>query len=266
MTLINLKFNLTLVNKPPNLIGIYDSGIGGVAVLERLQTVKPNLEFTYLADQALFPIGQKSADEVIQRLKEVFKYFIKKDCQEVLLACNTVSALYATNHKEFEEYKELINIYTITSPTVQLLEDNYSHLKNKKGIMIATTATIDSRYYQTKLKDFSKLKYTYLRNLAWAIEEQDYEEIRDSLLNNSHLEWKSTNYIVLGCTHYTWIKPIFMFLNPNMQVIDPVSESIGYIIENLKLVESKKPTQKFLSTGFKLKLDDRNYKFKRIRL
>lgn len=266
MTLINLKFNLRLVNKPQTLIGIYDSGIGGLAVLEQIQTIKPNLDFVYLADQALFPIGQKDREEVIFRLKEVFQYFIEKDCQEVLLACNTVSAIYATNHKEFEEFKKQMNIYTITGPTVQLLQEKYSHLQSKKGIMIATTATINSRYYQTKLKDFNQLKYTYLRNLAWAIEEQDYKEIREELLNNSHLEWDTTSYIILGCTHYTWIKPIFMFLNPNMKVIDPVSEAIGYITNNLKLDESDKPNQKFFSTGGRLKLEDRNYKFKRVRI
>lgn len=266
MTLINLKFNLPLVNKPKPVLGIYDSGIGGVAVLERLQTVKPNLEFIYLADQELFPIGQKPTEQVLQRLEEVFQYFIKKDCQEILLACNTVSAIYAVHHKDFQKFKDQIKIHTITGPTVKLMKDNYSHLENTPGVMIATTATINSRYYQTKLKDFKKLKYTYLRTLAWAIEKQNYEEIRNSLLQNSHLNWKSLNYIILGCTHYTWIKPIFNFLNPKLLVIDPVAEATGYLTKSLKLKESKRPTQKFYSTGSKLKVDDRNYKFKKVRI
>jgi glutamate racemase len=248
------------------VLGIYDSGIGGVAVLERLHTVSPNLNFIYLADQALFPIGQKSKSEVIQQLKKVFSFFISKKCQEVLLACNTVSAIYAVNHNEFAEYKDHLKIYTITGPTVSLLNENYSHLQKEKGIMIATTATIKSNYYQAKLPNFKKLKYTYLSNLAWAIEEQNYEEIRQSLLKNSHLDWNSLNYIILGCTHYTWIKPIFMFLNPSMQVIDPVSESTGFLAKNLSLQSSDKPVQKFYSTGSKLKVEDRNYRFKKVQI
>lgn len=246
------------------MLGIYDSGIGGVAVLERLQTVSPDLNYIYLADQALFPIGQKDQSEVITRLKKVFDFFISKNCQEVLLACNTVSTIYAVNHKQFSQYKKSLKIFTITGPTVNLLNEYYDHLKLKKGVMIATTATISSNYYQIKLSNFKNLKYTYLAKLAWAIESQDYNEIRQSLLNNSHLDWSTTDFIILGCTHYTWIKPIFMFLNPSMQVIDPVSESIGFLAKSLSLDISQKPIQKFYSTGSRLKVEDRHYKFKKI--
>lgn len=224
------------------------------------------MSFIYLADQELFPIGQKTNQQVLERLHQVFQFFIKKKCSELLLACNTVSAIYAVNHKEFEEYTDTIKVQTITGPTVKLLQDNYPHLQKTTGVMIATTATINSQYYQTKLSEFKKLKYTYLRTLAWAIEEQNYAEIRESLLQNSHLNWKSLNYIILGCTHYTWIKPIFMFLNPNMIVIDPVEETAGYLAKTLNLKEKKRPTQKFYSTGGKLKFTDHNYKFKKVRI
>lgn len=248
------------------MIGIYDSGIGGLAVLENLQKIKPNFDFIYLADQELFPIGQKSTEQVISRLESIFNFFQSKGCQEILLACNTVSAIYKSNQPHFSDLVKDLKIQTITEPTVHLLEQNYQHLKSKNGVLIATTATIDSRYYQNSLQDFTKLKYTYLRTLAWAIEQQNYDEIRTSLLQNSHLSWDTTDYIVLGCTHYTWIKPIFMFLNPKMTVIDPVTETIGILSTNLKLDSSKKSKNIYFSTGKKISISDKPYKFKKVKI
>lgn len=248
------------------MIGIYDSGIGGLAVLENLKKIHPLFNFTYLADQELFPIGQKSNDQVIRRLEDVFDFFKQKGCTQILLACNTVSAIYLANLNHFKSETESLHIITIVDPTISLLNSNYIHLQNKSGVLIATTATINSRYYQDNLTDFSKLTYTYLRTLAWAIEEQNFSEIRNSLLNNSQLSWENIDFIVLGCTHYTWIKPIFSFLNPKMIVIDPVTETVGYIASSLEFQAQKKVKQIYLSTGKKIKLPDSPYKFKKIKL
>ena len=248
------------------MIGIYDSGIGGLAVLENLQKIQPNFSFLYLADQELFPIGQKSIEQVIQRLLTVFSYFQSKGCNQVLLACNTVSTVYSANIDVFKAHLSNLEIYPISLPTVDLLVSNYKHLHDKNGLLIATTTTIDSRYYQTNLSNFTKLKYTYLRTLAWAIEEQNYEEIRSSLLQNSQISWETLDYLILGCTHYTWIKPIFNFLNPNMLVIDPVTETIGTLSQKLNLPSQKRPQKLYLSTGKKIKLSDKAYKFKKVKI
>lgn len=248
------------------MLAIYDSGIGGVAVLEKLITIQPNLNFIYLADQSFFPLGEKSKNQIISRLHQVFDYFISKGVDEVLLACNTASTIFQTNINEFHQFKDTLKVLTITSPTINLIKQKYSHLQNKKGVVIATTVTINSRIYQDNLPDFTSLKYSFLPSLASSIEAQDYGKIRETLLNNSQLSWSSLDFIVLGCTHYTWIKPIFHFLNPNLQVIDPVTELTGTLISSLKANTSSKPIQKFVSTGKKIKLTNSNYKFKCIKL
>lgn len=248
------------------MLAIYDSGIGGIAVLEKLLTVEPNLNFLYLADQSFFPLGEKSKNQIIERLHQVIEYFISKNANELLLACNTASTIYQTNKSDFTKYSDQIKIITITEPTIKLIQQKYSHLKNKRGVIIATTVTINSRIYQENLEDFTNLKYSFLPSLASSIESQDYTKIRETLLNNSQLQWESLDFIVLGCTHYTWIKPIFHFLNPKLQVIDPVTELTGVFASEIKANVSNRPIQKFLSTGKKIKLTNSNYKFKCIKL
>ena len=91
-------------NKP---IGVFDSGVGGLTVLEELIKILPNENFIYVADQKNCPYGTKQDDELLNILINNVKYFINIDVKAIVIACNTAS-LY------INELQKLTNIPIIS--------------------------------------------------------------------------------------------------------------------------------------------------------
>ena len=73
-------------------IGVMDSGVGGLTVLKQLQKVCPNENFLYFGDTKNLPYGEKTQEELIEIVKEIFDYFETQNVKAVVLACNTTSA------------------------------------------------------------------------------------------------------------------------------------------------------------------------------
>ena len=74
-------------------IGVFDSGIGGLTVVNALTTVLPNEKIIYVGDTARVPYGNKSIDSIRQYSLEITKWLLKKNCKMIVVACNTVSSL-----------------------------------------------------------------------------------------------------------------------------------------------------------------------------
>ena len=73
-------------------IGIFDSGIGGLTVLKELETALPNESFIYLGDNAHFPYGNKTKEEIINFSKTNIEYLIKKNVKMAIIACGTATS------------------------------------------------------------------------------------------------------------------------------------------------------------------------------
>ena len=125
-------------------IGIFDSGIGGLTVLNELNKQLPNENFIYLSDILNFPYGEKSKEEIIEFSRKNINFLIKNDVKLIVIACGTATAQsLEIMQKEFK-----VPIIGIIEPTIKYVKE----LGLKKIGIIATKGTILNRSLGKKIK------------------------------------------------------------------------------------------------------------------
>lgn len=186
--------------KNKNAIGIFDSGVGGLTVLQQIKNVLPNENIIYLGDTKNFPYGDKSKEDIIKYSIDNCKFLIEKGVKVIIIACGTAtSQALDTLKKEFS-----IPIIGIIEPTVQYVKE-----KNIEEIgVMATEGTIKSGAWEEKLKE--KMKNIKVTNkscpmMATIAEEGRAlsKEGRDAIKEYMEpFKQNNINKIILGCTHY----------------------------------------------------------------
>ena len=121
------------------MIGVFDSGIGGVTVLKELLKILPREKFIYYSDSLNNPYGDKSFDELKKIVFKVVDTLIEKNCKIIVIACNTASTLSACLR---EKYSTPI---VAIEPAYKMIYDNDF---SEKTLVMATKATINSDKFQ----------------------------------------------------------------------------------------------------------------------
>lgn len=198
-------------------IGVFDSGIGGLNILEELKKLLPNEDFLYFGDSDNCPYGTKSQEELMKIVSRIVAYFRDNDCKVVVIACNTATTRCMKSLREL--YPDMIFVGTV--PAVKMACDNKCH----DTLVLATEGTIASeRVHELVLDNKNDDQEIYLvacNGLAEAIEDKNNELI-DSILYDTlkdYLDY-SIDSIVLGCTHYPWAKENISELFPNAKLFD----------------------------------------------
>ena len=83
-----------------NIIGIFDSGIGGVTVLKEILKILPNENYIYYSDSKNNPYGDKSDEEIFNMCDRIVMKFVEQECKAIVIACNTASAKAAKQLRE----------------------------------------------------------------------------------------------------------------------------------------------------------------------
>ncbi len=180
-------------------IGVFDSGIGGLTILEAIRGVLPNVDYYYYADSFNNPYGDKNTIELYKITSLIVEHLIKQNCKIIVIACNTATTKCISYLRE--KYKDIIFIGT--EPAIKVACD-----KNYKNILLlATPLTISSERVHA-LVDRSKREdeNIYLcpaKGLAHAIETNN-TLLEEEIIKGIYLEYKDKNIdaIILGCTHY----------------------------------------------------------------
>ena len=181
------------------MIGIFDSGIGGVTVFKEILRELPNYEYVYYSDSKNNPYGDKSSDELIKITDSIVSYLVQMGCCVIVIACNTASAIC----KDYLRRKYDIPIIAI-EPAYKMVNDIN---KDGKTLVLATKGTLQSSKFKclyNKYDNHNTILYECV-GLADLIENDDDEEI-DKYLDNHLKDFKGVENVVLGCTHYPLIK------------------------------------------------------------
>ena len=217
-------------------IGIFDSGIGGITTYKEILKLLPNEEYIYYADVKNNPYGEKTQEELHDINSKIVDYLISRDVKLIVIACNTAT----TNSIEYlrSKYKD-IN-FVGTEPAIKVACDKFY----KNILVLATLCTISSE--KTKLlvsRNKKKDQSIYLQacnGLANAIENHN-DKLIDELLNKYLSKYKDIDAIVLGCTHYLYIKDKLTNYFPNAKIIDGnygVAKRVKYILETNNLLNT----------------------------
>ena len=198
-------------------IGVFDSGIGGLTVLDEMKRVLPSEDFLFYADSANNPYGEKSDQELYSITSNIVDYLIERKCKIIVIACNTAT----TRCIKFlrKKYKDIT--FVGTEPAIKVACD-----RNFKNILVmATPATINSErthiLVNDNKKDFENIYLVPCEGLANAIETNDLNKQKD-ILSDIYNEYKNKNIdaIVLGCTHYPHIKDLIKDYFNNVELLD----------------------------------------------
>ncbi len=199
------------------MIGVFDSGIGGLTVLDEIVKLLPNYNYIYYGDSKNNPYGEKTDEELLNITSNIVEQFKKRGCKIIVIACNTATTRCMKKLKE--KYQDLIFIGTV--PAIKVACDN----NFKNTLVMATPATIESERTNELVKDNirtdQKIYLVPCFGLANAIERKDKKEIK-TLLKEIFKDYKDKNIdsIVLGCTHYPHIKKEILEEVPNVALLD----------------------------------------------
>ena len=222
-----------------NIVGVFDSGIGGLSVLSELEKLLPNEDFYYYGDSLNNPYGEKSDEELFEITSGVVDYLVNKGCRLIVIACNTATTRCMKDLRE--KYKDVIFVGTV--PAIKVACDR----DFKNTLVMATPATIESERTMELIRDnIRKDQNIYLvacPGLANAIEDNDQEKIEE-ILKDTFREYKDKEIdsIVLGCTHYPFIKEDILKEMPGVILLDGsrgVAMEVKRQLENNGLLSDK---------------------------
>ncbi len=190
-------------------IGIFDSGYGGLTILEKIRTELPEYDYIYLGDNARTPYGTRSFDVVYKYTLECVTYLFEMGCQLVVLACNTASAkaLRTIQQNDLPKMYPNRRVLGVIRPTVEAV---VGMSKTKHIGLLATTGTVQSNSYPLEIEKLHEgiivtseacpMWVSLIENNEHLSAGADYfirKDIENLLNSDSEIDT-----IMLGCTHY----------------------------------------------------------------
>ncbi|MEI6728915.1 MAG: glutamate racemase [bacterium] len=194
------------------MLGLFDSGVGGLTILKAVEKVLPGKEILYYADNKNCPLGEKSPEQIYQITIKAVELLFNKGCNLVVLACNTATsvAIRRIQEKWLPQHYPDKKVLGIIRPVPESLLENKRNRGNLVAVM-ATPATINEGFYQQEFRDFgfSNILNIPCPGLASAIENADILTINSLLevfFKKINTQIPSIDDLVLACTHYPLIK------------------------------------------------------------
>ncbi|WP_456411492.1 glutamate racemase [Oceanithermus sp.] len=206
-------------------IGVFDSGVGGLTVLEALRRALPGRDFLYFGDTARVPYGSKPPELVRRFAWEISGFLLRQGAVALVVACNTASSLALADLERLG-----VPVFGVIDPAVAEAV-RYRHV----GV-IGTRATVASRAYQRRLEADDRRVWALATPLFVPI-------VEEGLWNDGVAELVARHYLdaapadlealILGCTHYPYLKPLLQRLRPGLHLIDSAEPTARAVARSL---------------------------------
>lgn len=201
-------------------IGFFDSGVGGISVLKQAVKILPNEDYIYFGDSKNAPYGTRTVGEVKELTFRAVDFLIGKDVKAVVIACNTATSAAIAALREEYKGMPVIGIEPALKPAVEC---------GRKGkiLIMATPMTLEERKFGDLLSnynDFADIEPLPCAGLVELIENGIMEGKELNLyLSEKLAKYKSDDIaaVVLGCTHYPFIKKeLYRIIDNSIPVVD----------------------------------------------
>jgi glutamate racemase len=230
------------------MIGVFDSGIGGLTLLSEIIRHLPNEQYCYYADTENVPYSTKSEVQIKEYVENAVNYFQQRKVKTIVLACNT-----ATNVC-IEDLRGRLSIPIIAiQPAVKVAVDKDSTELNfqKKNILVcATPITLRSARFQRLVHSLNAdaiVERMALPELVNFAEREEFGKLAEDYIKETlqQIDISKFSSIVLGCTHFTYFEPIFYQLAPHLSIFDGnegTARHLKNILGKLNLISLKEET------------------------
>ena len=251
-------------------IGIFDSGYGGLTILEKIRNLMPEYDYIYLGDNARTPYGTRSFEVVYEFTLQAVEKLFELGCPLIILACNTASAkalrsIQQKNLPQIDPTRRVLGVIRPTAETVGTLTQS-RHI----GIL-ATSGTIKSQSYLLEVqKLFPDITVTGEACPLWVpiVENDEYHSEGADYFVKKHIDRllgkdPQIDTLILGCTHYPLLmEKIKQFTPSHIQIIaqgEYVAHSLRNYLDRhteMDLRCTKNGTIRFLTTESEQKFEE----------
>lgn len=210
------------------MLGIFDSGLGGLTVVRQVERAMPVAGYVYLGDTARLPYGTKSPQTIEQYALQALRFLRSQNAQVPVVACHTVSSLLFSNKEAYRRSARIFgrnDIFEVVTPALKAAK---TATNNKRIGILGTAATIRSGAYQRGLAGYRVIPVAASVLVAfaeegWARKKGALKPILRELLRP--FQKGNVDTIVLACTHFPLFeKHICDIMGSSVVVIDPGKE------------------------------------------
>lgn len=204
---------MTRLSITPGPIGVFDSGYGGLTILDEIRRKLPQYDYIYLGDNARAPYGTRSFDIVYRFTLEAVSYLFEQGCQLVILGCNTASAkaLRSIQQNDLPAIDPARRVLGVIRPTVEKIGEI---TKTGNIGIVGTPGTIRSHSYEMEIEKLYPGFRTFTQACPMWVplvengeatgEGTDYFVKRD--VERLMAQNPGIDTVILGCTHYPLLK------------------------------------------------------------
>ncbi len=260
-------------------VGVFDSGLGGLTVLDACQKRLPDVPFVYFGDNAHAPYGVRDADDIYNLTTSAVERMWAEGCDLVIIACNTASAAALRRMQEswIPTNKRVLGVFVplIEALTERQWGDNSPprEVEVKHVALFATPATVRSRAFQRELA-FRAIGVDVEAQACGGVVDaiEDGDMILAEALVRSHVEalqrkMPAPDAAILGCTHYPIMEKEFQdALGDDVKVFSQanlVASSLADYLDRHPKMMGEGTETKFLTTGNPKKVSDGATRFLR---
>jgi glutamate racemase len=242
------------LKSPKSLVGVFDSGVGGLSVLKAIQTELPDAGIIYVADQGHVPYGSRPMEQVREFSEGITNFLIAKGAKIIVVACNTASAAALKELRQTFPAIPFVGMEPAVKPAAE---------QTRSGIVgvLATPATFQGELYASVIERFAN-GVTILQHTCPGLVGQIEKGELDSPTTRRILEDalcpmldKGIDTVVLGCTHYPFVIPLIgQICGDQARVIDPapaVARQTRRVLESNDLISTviNRSGVKFYTSG-----------------
>lgn len=219
-------------------IGVFDSGVGGLTVLNEMCKQLPNESVIYFGDTARVPYGNRSKQEILLFVREIIAWMMSLEVKMIVMACNTSSALVLEEvRSEFP-----IPILGIILPGAR------AAVKSGRRIgVVSTQATANSNAYQQAVLEIDPTAKVWQVGCSEFVPLIESDRIHDPYTLAvakrylAPLIAADIDTLVYGCTHYPHLAPIFKQILPeNISLVDPAKHLTGAAAQELEILRLRR--------------------------
>lgn len=247
------------------VIGVFDSGFGGLTVLREIVRLLPNADYLYFGDTARLPYGTKSVDTVGRYAVEACHFLESQGAEHLVIACNTATALAMDAIKTYAQV-----------PSIGVIEPgaaSASAISQTRNVsIIGTEATVASHAYHRALEKLGVQAYEKACPLLVPLVEEGWTDhpvtrqvaeiyLQDAFDRRDH----RSDVLLLGCTHYPLIRSLLReIVPPKVSIVDSAESTAVALAKQLGLVAPPATAAGATQPTFRFFVTDSVQKFRRL--
>lgn len=222
-------------------IGLFDSGVGGLSIMKEIRRLLPHEDLIYVGDSKFCPYGEKTSTAIQERCRMITKFLLAKSVKLIVVACNSASVA------ALEQLRAEFSVpFVGVEPAVKQAA---SFTKKKRIGVLATGLTLSGARFTSLVEKFAGGLTVVNQACPGLVEQVERGAINgpetEAMLRRylQPLEEKGVDVVVLGCTHYPFLRPLVeKMVQPGVQVIDtgaPVARQTQRVLTQATLINPK---------------------------